>query len=147
MTATFVFFTPNGQNVNSLVASHRFDGFSELSCVFAYEVGLFFVLFELKPSSFIFTIVSLPCFFCLISPSHPKQSEMDSRVGPKATGYLTPEAFEEHETLCRSGSFGVFDTMATMGRRSEIVRVRSLLLDELNDAKIRYTSICAQWIL
>lgn len=66
-----------------------------------------------------------------------RKAEMDQQLGPKVTGYLSPSAFEEHEQLCREGAMGVFDSMADMGRRSEILRVRALLLEELNDAKIR----------
>lgn len=62
---------------------------------------------------------------------------MDRYVGPKATSFLSREAFEQHEGLCRQGSIGVFDSMATMGRSSEIVRVRVLLKEDLEDAKIR----------
>lgn len=62
---------------------------------------------------------------------------MDRLLGPNATGYLSPPSFEEHEGLCREGGLGVFDAMATMGRRSEVSRVRALLLEELDDAKIR----------
>ncbi|CAM9711949.1 unnamed protein product [Ectocarpus sp. 12 AP-2014] len=69
---------------------------------------------------------------------HKYKAEMDRLLGPKATGYLSPPAFEEHEGLCREGGLGVFDAMATMGRRSEVSRVRALLLEELDDAKIRY---------
>lgn len=58
-------------------------------------------------------------------------------LGPNATGYLSPSAFEEHERLCREGGVGVFRAMATMGRRSEVLRVRALLMEELEDAKIR----------
>lgn len=65
------------------------------------------------------------------------QAEMDRLLGPNATGYLSPYALEEHERLCREGALGVFAAMATMGRRSEVVRVRALLLEELDDAKIR----------
>lgn len=67
---------------------------------------------------------------------------MDRLVGPKATSYTSKEAFEEHERLCRQGSFTIFDTMATMGRRSEVMRVRALLLDELNDSSIRCACVC-----
>ena len=62
---------------------------------------------------------------------------MDQRLGPKAAGHLSSEAFGEHERRCREGAFGLFDAMATMGRRSEILRVRELLLEELDDAKSR----------
>lgn len=62
---------------------------------------------------------------------------MDQLLGPNATGYLSPVAFEEHERLCREGGLGVFTAMATMGRRSEVLRVRALLMDELEDAKLR----------
>lgn len=62
---------------------------------------------------------------------------MDKLVGPKASEYLSKDGFEQHEVRCREGSLGVFDAMATMGRRSESLRVRSILLEELDDAKIR----------
>lgn len=62
---------------------------------------------------------------------------MDRVLGPKATSFLTKVLFSEHEGLCREGAMGVFDAMATMGRRSEIMRVRLLLLEELEDAKSR----------
>ena len=65
------------------------------------------------------------------------QAEMDHQLGPNATGYLSPPAFEDHERLCREGALGVFGAMATMGRHSEILRVKTLLLEELEDAKIR----------
>ena len=65
------------------------------------------------------------------------QAEMDHLLGPDATGYLSPPALEVHEGLCREGALGVFDAMATMGRRSEILRVRALLLDELDEAHVR----------
>eukprot|EP00903_Cladosiphon_okamuranus_P015166 g14023.t1 len=69
------------------------------------------------------------------------KAEMDRQLGPNATGYLSPPSFEEHERLCREGALGVFGAMATMGRRSEILRVRALLLEELEDAKIRYAEV------
>lgn len=62
---------------------------------------------------------------------------MDMVVGPKATSFLAKAMFSEHEGLCREGAMRVFDAMATMGRRSEIMRVRLLLLEELEDAKTR----------
>ena len=69
---------------------------------------------------------------------------MDHLLGPDATGYLTPPALEVHEGLCREGGMGVFDAMATMGRRSEILRVRALLLDELDEAHVRCVSAVAR---
>ncbi|CAM9326299.1 unnamed protein product [Pylaiella littoralis] len=69
------------------------------------------------------------------------KAEMDQLLGPNATGYLSPVAFEEHERLCREGGLGVFTAMATMGRRSEVLRVRALLMDELEDAKLRYAEV------
>ncbi|CAM9916233.1 unnamed protein product [Laminaria digitata] len=66
---------------------------------------------------------------------------MDRLLGPDATGYLSPPALEAHEGLCREGGMGVFDAMATMGRRSEILRVRALLLDELDEAHVRYIAV------
>ena len=68
---------------------------------------------------------------------------MDRLLGPDATGYLTPPALESHESLCREGAMGVFDAMATMGRRSEILRVRALLLDELDEAHVRCACVPA----
>lgn len=62
---------------------------------------------------------------------------MDHLVGPKATDHISPQAFENHERLCREGCLGVFNAMATMGRPSEVSRVRELLMEELEDAKIR----------
>lgn len=76
------------------------------------------------------------CIGCLCG-TPACQAEMDLLLGPKATGFLSETAFEEHEGLCREGGLCVFDAMATMGRRSEIVRVRALLLEELDDAKTR----------
>lgn len=72
-----------------------------------------------------------------VFPSHRTQAEMDRLFGPNATAYLSPPAFEEHERLCREGGLGVFDAMATMGRRSEVLRVRTILVEELDDAKAR----------
>lgn len=66
---------------------------------------------------------------------------MDLLLGPKATGFLSATAFEEHEGLCREGGMGVFDAMATMGRRSEIRRVRAVLVEELDDAKTRCVDV------
>ncbi|CAM9437452.1 unnamed protein product [Scytosiphon promiscuus] len=69
---------------------------------------------------------------------HKYKAEMDHLLGPNAKTFLSPPVFEEHERLCREGGLGVFDAMATMGRSMEIARVRSLLLEELDDAKTRY---------
>ncbi|CAN0014164.1 unnamed protein product, partial [Choristocarpus tenellus] len=65
------------------------------------------------------------------------KSEMDHVLGPSAVGFLPPQAFAGKHVESLQGALGVFDGMATMGRRDEIARIRVLLRGDIDSEKER----------
>lgn len=64
---------------------------------------------------------------------------MDARIGPKGKDYLSSQAFEKLDMLCKTAALCECDARTTMGSHAGVLRVRTLLEEELNDARVRYT--------
>ncbi|KAJ8524554.1 hypothetical protein ON010_g16564 [Phytophthora cinnamomi] len=69
--------------------------------------------------------------------------EMEKVAGSKCQ-YVPVQALEAHHKACLQGAMDVFDDGARMGRRSEILRFRQELADEIEKERHRYLEINAE---
>lgn len=69
--------------------------------------------------------------------------EMETVAGPRCKFVPTKE-LEAHHQLCFQGAMTVFDTGARMGRRSQIMKFRGELVDEIEKENIRYLEVNAE---
>ncbi|KAE8894391.1 hypothetical protein PF005_g11318 [Phytophthora fragariae] len=69
--------------------------------------------------------------------------EMEKVAGTKCQ-YVPVQQLEAHHKACLQGAMDVFDDGARMGRRSEIMRFRHELVDEIEKERHRYLEINAE---
>ncbi|KAG1691633.1 hypothetical protein DVH05_026796 [Phytophthora capsici] len=69
--------------------------------------------------------------------------EMEKIAGSKCQ-YVPVQELEAHHKACLEGAMDVFDDGARMGRRSEIVRYRQEVLDQIEKERHRYLEINAE---
>lgn len=69
--------------------------------------------------------------------------EMEKMAGSKCS-YVPVQELEAHHKACLQGAMDVFDDGARMGRRSEILRFRQALVDDIEKERHRYLEINAE---